>query len=415
MFCKNCNQKLELDAKFCPGCGAPVENISENRESANNGIPNASFTDEKVNFKEFLTLENAERYAPAAAFLPVVMAVVCGIFGHVPLIGALLKIIFVLSSLGSAAVLSYITVKYKDKTAVTSWLAPFSVLMAAVACIIIAAGNSAHVIFGLIALVIGLETTARITIEGNPLDSPPNPSGAIETYKRVFGKLRDENRARKEAEKSMMAANAATASVFDGSGLELLGLIILYSLISMVTLGIAAPWMICKLYSWRIKHTILDGKRLVFTGTGAGLLGNWIKWMLLTIITFGIYGFFVYVAVRKWELQHTFIEGDSVPAGSNVSDFDGSTLGYIGNSILSELIIMFTIGIGAAFSVVLMQKWDTKHQVISQGRLYFDGTALGIFVECLIILLLSVITCGIYSPWAVTRLNRYIISHTHFE
>ena len=62
------------------------------------------------------------------------------------------------------------------------------------------------------------------------------------------------------------------------------------------------------IYNWEIKHTVIDGKRLIFDGNGLQLFGNWIKWVFLTIITFGIYGFWVRIKVKQWIVSHTHFE-----------------------------------------------------------------------------------------------------------
>ncbi len=94
-------------------------------------------------------------------------------------------------------------------------------------------------------------------------------------------------------------------SYFDGGLLQLIGWQILGSLITTLTFGIAFPWAICMIYGWEIKHTVIEGRRLVFTGTALSLFGNWIKWLLLTIITLGIYGFWVQIRIKQWKTKNT--------------------------------------------------------------------------------------------------------------
>ncbi len=94
-------------------------------------------------------------------------------------------------------------------------------------------------------------------------------------------------------------------SYFDGGLLQLIGWKLLGILITVLTFGICYPWAVCMVYNWEIKHTIIEGRRLVFDGTAIQLFGNWIKWALLTIITLGIYGFWVSIAVKKWKVKHT--------------------------------------------------------------------------------------------------------------
>ena len=97
-------------------------------------------------------------------------------------------------------------------------------------------------------------------------------------------------------------------SYFDGGLLQLIGWMILGMLITSITLGICFPWAFCMIYSWKAKHTVIEGKRLKFNGTATGLFGNWIKWLLLTIITLGIYSFWLSIALEKWKISHTSFE-----------------------------------------------------------------------------------------------------------
>ena len=94
-------------------------------------------------------------------------------------------------------------------------------------------------------------------------------------------------------------------SYFDGGLATYIGASILATLITVFTLGICAPWGICMMYNWKIKHTVIDGKRLYFDGTAMQLFGHWIKWLLLTIITLGIYGFWLNIRLQQWITKHT--------------------------------------------------------------------------------------------------------------
>ena len=70
-------------------------------------------------------------------------------------------------------------------------------------------------------------------------------------------------------------------SYFDGGLATYIGTSILATLITVFTLGICAPWGICMMYNWKIKHTVIDGKRLYFDGTAMQLFGHWIIWFLV--------------------------------------------------------------------------------------------------------------------------------------
>ena len=294
-----------------------------------------------------------------------------------------------------------------------TWIAPAAVICSAISCI----GIAFHVgvlgwLFGIISVVAGVELLARITIAANPMDTPFNLGGAFDVYKKYYEDYKAKNPTTKDLEKTEVIN--PEMSYFDGNGAELFGYTILGTIICVVTCGIATPWIICKIYSWKLSHTVINGRRLTFDGTGASLLGHWIVWELLTLVTCGIYSFFMYVALRKWEMKHTYIDGEAVVPNESSSYFDGNSFEYLGYAVLGGILICVTCGIATPWAVCMIQRWDVKHQNINNRRLVFSGTGLGFLGEYIIIALLSLITCGIYSSWGQVRLLKYITRHTDF-
>lgn len=100
-------------------------------------------------------------------------------------------------------------------------------------------------------------------------------------------------------------------SYFDGTLLQLIGYRLLGLFITIFSLGILFPYAFTLEYGWKMKHTVIEGRRLKFVGSGIGLLGKWVLWMFLTIITLGIYSFWVGIAFEKWKVKNTVFE-DSV-------------------------------------------------------------------------------------------------------
>lgn len=96
-----------------------------------------------------------------------------------------------------------------------------------------------------------------------------------------------------------------TKSYFDGGLLQFVGWCLLGALVTICTLGICYPWALCKIYGWKINHTVIEGRRLKFHGTAIGLFGNWIKWWFLCLITLGIYSWWLFIALEKWKTKHT--------------------------------------------------------------------------------------------------------------
>ena len=97
----------------------------------------------------------------------------------------------------------------------------------------------------------------------------------------------------------------AAESRFDGRLIGLVGINILSFFLSVISLTLLYPSMVCMKQRWLAKHTIIDGARLTFDGKGIQLFGNYIKWFLLSIITFGIYTFWLGIKMKQWIVKHT--------------------------------------------------------------------------------------------------------------
>lgn len=131
-------------------------------------------------------------------------------------------------------------------------------------------------------------------------------------------------------------------SFFDGTALQLIGWTILIGLLTIVTFGFGAPWGLCMMERWRVRHTVVSSTRLKFVGTGGELFWIWIFYaiapalliaaaggavilvlkpfsqgspgetLLLLIIIGGLatayYPFFVKVQIQKWMVKHTEFE-----------------------------------------------------------------------------------------------------------
>lgn len=93
-------------------------------------------------------------------------------------------------------------------------------------------------------------------------------------------------------------------SRFTGTTFGLVWLNIWTGFVTGITFGIAFPFMLCAKEKWIASHTYINGRQLSFDGTGMQLFGNWLKWSLLVFVTFGIYGLFIPIAIKKWTVSH---------------------------------------------------------------------------------------------------------------
>jgi uncharacterized membrane protein YjgN (DUF898 family) len=84
----------------------------------------------------------------------------------------------------------------------------------------------------------------------------------------------------------------------------LIGVRLAIALGSFVTLGLAYPALFCFERRWYYSHTVINGYRLKFTGTGMQIFGKHLLWSLLTLLTLGIYSFWIPIKYQKWETKH---------------------------------------------------------------------------------------------------------------
>lgn len=96
------------------------------------------------------------------------------------------------------------------------------------------------------------------------------------------------------------------------------------------------------------------------------------------------------------------------------STFDGSTLEYIGYSILAYLLVFFTLGIMSWYASCMLLRWTTKHTIIEGKRLQFNGKAWDLFVKSIVWILLTLVTFGIYGLWVPVKVLRWKAENTTF-
>jgi hypothetical protein len=362
-----------------------------------------------------------EKLAVIGLFLPLVFAAVKFVFGRllwplyfVPVINLvykllyfLIKLIFVVASGASLGSIAYVIATKPEKRNLWSYISCGGNALSFIACLLMAFGKLKVVafIFALAGIVWGVDALSRVLFQNKGVETEPNVGEDLQIYKAAYEKYKAEHPVEE------VDTTSQEASYFDGDGLELLGLTILTSFLSMITCSIATPWMLCKIYKWRKTHTVINGRRLDFVGTGGSLIGHWILWTFLTIITCGIYSFFMYVALKKWELKNTVYADQPEVTGV----FDGNSFQYFGYGLLQSLLLMLTCGLAAPWTITMIQKWMTRHESIGSDRMKYEGTAMGILGQYIIIALLTVITCGIYSSWGIVRMNKYIVAHTHVD
>lgn len=98
---------------------------------------------------------------------------------------------------------------------------------------------------------------------------------------------------------------------------------------------------------------------------------------------------------------------------TNQSYFDESLLSYVGYVLLTTVITIVTLGLGTPWAICMMLEWKINHTVIDGHRLYFDGTGSQLIGSWIKWILLIILTLGIYSFWVHIKYQNWVTSHTH--
>ena len=193
-----------------------------------------------------------------------------------------------------------------------------------------------------------------------------------------------------------------TATVF-----ELFSEKLLMMWVSLVTLGIAYPWLKCHYESFKASKTYIKGRRLVFVGKGGELAKKYFLWAFLSVITFGIFSIFVSDKMHKWVIEHTHYDGNE----SAESSYDGKVGAMFGFKILGFLAGVFTFGLAKTFVICKREKYFATHTLINGAPIYFDGTGFGLLKKQALWGALTVATFGVFALWTDQQRRQWICSN----
>jgi uncharacterized membrane protein YjgN (DUF898 family) len=234
---------------------------------------------------------------------------------------------------------------------------------------------------------------------------------------------------------------------FDGTIREYLGLNLGGILLSIITVSIYAPWYIRTIVDYLASHTSYKGARMQFLGTGGKLFkyfllalylpiivvsvllgmvfimaillrgdgrvgaGPQIAAALMVVVVFIILVPFIYL-VYKWYVDVKW-GGLTVRWRTSFWPSCGFILGQV-------LLTLITAGIYWPAAMLRSYRYFAGRTVFFRGeaewgRLGFDGGLSRGFGLLWGQGLLSMVTLGIYVPWAYARVGRWIMSATSIE
>lgn len=97
-------------------------------------------------------------------------------------------------------------------------------------------------------------------------------------------------------------------SKFTGKWYQLLGVNLLTFFVTVITLSFGYYWAYCYKERWMSRHKIIDGHALSFNGRGRKFFGKRLLWSLLSLVTLGIYSLLIKGRMLRWTVARTAVE-----------------------------------------------------------------------------------------------------------
>jgi len=223
-------------------------------------------------------------------------------------------------------------------------------------------------------------------------------------------------------------------ATFTGRGGDLFGIFLVNFLLTVITLGIYAPWARARYLRYMVGHIEFDGEPFEFHGKGGELFWGILK--VLVVLFVLLLPYTVTIAAGEVELAlvfygvfflalliliPVFLHGALRYTFSRLS-WRGIRMTYTGQR--GELLLLYlkglfltliTLGIyGPWFSCELL-RYVYGHIRIGNVSFGFEGKGAELFIHYLLGFLFSLLTLGLYIPWFYVRVARFFVSHTYVE
>lgn len=95
-------------------------------------------------------------------------------------------------------------------------------------------------------------------------------------------------------------------------------------------------------------------------------------------------------------------------------DFRGTELSCLWLFLWTWVLTLITFGLFFPWAYSTQQRWISEHAFIDNRQLTFHGKGFGFFWNWLLIMVLTIITFGLYMPWRFCRLKRWQTNNLSF-
>ena len=226
--------------------------------------------------------------------------------------------------------------------------------------------------------------------------------------------------------------------VFSGTFGQFMGKFLLGLFLSIITLGIYSPWFITNIHKFFIDNTSHDSNKLQFAGTGGKLFLILLLTIFLPMIVlmtilvsvqlkngftdpkqFSIYTNLFTAIVMTPYMYYVYKWMVNVRFRGYAIRWETSFWNSCGKILLEIFLSVITIGIYYPYAGLRLYKYFMERTVaVSESIKKGFGYELEAGPDFLFLwgqLLLTIITLGIYYPWAYCKISERILSKTYTE
>jgi uncharacterized membrane protein YjgN (DUF898 family) len=220
---------------------------------------------------------------------------------------------------------------------------------------------------------------------------------------------------------------------FHGEGLTLLGMLIVNTILTYITLGIYYCWAKAKLRRYMFSQIELEGDRFAWHGTGKEMFLAWIKLVGLCFLAMLFFGG-VMAATRQYPGMQIVlmmmlyvgilvvipfaIVGARRYLLSRLSwrsirfSFRGLGEEFVGPFFKGVLLSALTLGFYSPYFESYVYGYMINNTYYGTRRFSYDGHGDGLFKSYVKAFFLGLVTLGIYWFWYAAERSRYFAAHT---
>jgi uncharacterized membrane protein YjgN (DUF898 family) len=221
---------------------------------------------------------------------------------------------------------------------------------------------------------------------------------------------------------------------FNGKGSQLLGIMLLNTLLSIITFGIYYPWARVNRLKFFWENAELNGSPFVFHGTGKELFKGFIKVLLFIGIFYGLllYGKLsgnlglYFITLLAFLIALVFIIPLAIHGAMRYrlsrTSWRGIHFGYRGSRVqlitdffIGCILTVITFGIYNSWFVNRLRTYIIGNIRFGNLRFGYDGSGTELFAIKLKSFIFSIFTFGIYYFWYLEQWTNYYINHCYIE